>query len=394
MRSLVVCLAVLGAVQWPVQAEPPSTNAGSSGSSLTIPEGFDSQSRTLQPGDRLEINIFSLPELEKQYQVRADGTFYHPHAGEVLAAGKTLKQISALLTQRFRKQLRNPEFRLGLVQMAEAEATVLGEVRTQGKFKFGAGTSVIDLLAMAGGLGDKADRDSAVLMRAGKEIPLNLNPAGQAEMARLMVRSGDTIFINRGKRVSVFGEVQAKGVYTIGSRSQNSVEEAIKAAGGMTETAALNRIQVSRPSLGETPILVNYLNPQDVAKVALEDGDVIRVPARSVVVLGAVNKQGALPLNGTETLMDVVSQAGVGQARLDSVVVVRSADVLAGNDKKEVYNLEKFFTEGAHEGPAINVPIRDGDMVFLPQKEASTGGLFGGGNLLNLLIMARSLFAF
>lgn len=393
MRSLVFSLAILGTLGYPAQAEPPAT-AGTTGSSLTIPEGFDSQSRPLQPGDRLEINIFSLPDLERQYQIRADGTFYHPNAGEILASGKTLKQVSAILTQRFKKQLRNPEFRIGIVQMAEAEATVLGQVHTQGKFKFGPGTSVIDMLAMAGGLSDKADRDSAVLMRAGKEIPLNLNPSGQADMARMMVRSGDTIFINSGKRVSVNGEVQAKGQYTIGSKSANSVEEAIKAAGGMTETAALNRIMVRRGSLGDTPILVNYLNPQDVAKVALEDGDVIIVPARSVVVLGAVNKQGALPLNGKETLMDVVSQAGVGQARLDSVVVVRCEDVMAGNDKKEVYNLEKFFSEGSREGGAINVPIHDGDMVFLPQKEASTGGMFGGGGLLSLLVMARSLFSF
>lgn len=392
MRFSLLYLAVLGLLQGQVLAEPPAAaNAG--GSTLTIPEGFDSQTRTLQPGDRLEINIFSLPELEKQYQIRADGTFYHPHAGEVLASGKTLKQISTQLTQRFKKELRDPQFRIGLVQMAEAEATVMGEVRTQGKFKFGAGTSVIDLLAMAGGLGDKADRDSAVLIRSGKEIPLNLNVAAQSEMARMTVRSGDTIFVNRGKRVSVFGEVQAKGVYVIGSRSPNAVEEAIKSAGGMTETAAMNRIQVRRPSLKD-PILVDYANPEEVSKVQIEDGDVMVIPARSVVVLGAVNKQGALPLTGKETLMDVVSQAGVGQARLDSVVVVRSEDVLAGNDKKEVYNLEKFFTEGSREGAAINVPIRDGDMVFLPQKEDSTGGLFGGGNLLNLLLMARSLFAF
>jgi polysaccharide export outer membrane protein len=393
MRSLFCSLAILGSLGLTAQAEPPAT-AGTTGSTLTIPEGFDSQSRPLQPGDRLEINIFSLPDLERQYQIRADGTFYHTYAGEVQASGKTLKQVNAILTQRFKKQLRSPEFRIGVVQMAEAEATVTGEVHNTGKFKFGPGTSVIDLIAMAGGLSDKADRDSAVLHRAGKEIPLNLNPSGQAEMARMMVRSGDIIFINRGKRVNMFGEVQTKGQYTIGSKSANPIEEAIKAAGGMTDSAALNRIMVRRASLGDNPILVNYLNPQDVAKIALEDGDTITVPARSVVVLGAVNRQGALPLTGKETLMDVVSQAGVGQARLDSVVVVRCEDVMAGNDKKEVYNLEKFFTEGSREGAAINIPIHDGDMVFLPQKEASTGGLFGGGNLLSLLVMARSLFAF
>lgn len=348
----------------------------------------DPAHRLLQPGDQLEINILTLPELEKKYQIRADGTFYHPFAGEVKASGKTLKQVEAYLRQRFAKEIRKPAFRLGVTAMAENEAAVLGEVRAQGKIKFPAGTSVMGVLAQVGGLTEKADLDGAVILRGGKRIPVNLGPAHQEELARMMVQSGDILYVNRGRRIGVSGEVQQKGIYVISSQSGNPVEEAIKQAGGANDTAALNRIQIIRPSLGK-PIEVDLLHPNG-PPVALEDGDTLVLPPRRVVVLGAVSKAGAMPLVGNESLLDIISQAGLGDAKIDALVVIRAADVQAANDKKEIYDLQGSFVEG---NPILKVPIYDGDVVFVPTKEQTQGLLSNSTSLMSILFMARSLFS-
>ena len=363
------------------------------GSSLAaqpaMPEDrLESKTRQLQAGDRLEIHILTLPELEKTYLVRADGTFYHPFAGEVTAAGKTLPQLEVLLKQRFGKQLRSPAFRVGLTSTAEAEASVLGEVHAQGKFKFSEGATVMDLLAQAGGLSEKADRDSAILVRSNKQIPISLTPTVEDGVTTLKVRNGDILYVNRGKRVGVSGEVQIKGVYAIGSKSKNSIEEAVKSAGGANETAALNRVQLIRPSLAQ-PIVVNLLDPSQSSKVVLEDGDTVLVPPRRVVLLGAVTKPGPLVLTGKENLVDVVAAGGTDRGRLDSVVLVRSADVMSGTDKKEIYNLQESFSEGKQ---VVNVPIYDGDVVFIPAKEEG-GGFLQNAAMVNLLLMARSFFS-
>ncbi|MBT9585599.1 SLBB domain-containing protein [bacterium] len=379
--GLLVAGCVLGGLYTHTRAQPVPSH---------ILERLDTSKRLLQPGDQLEINIFTLPEMEKKYQIRADGTFYHPFAGDVPAAGKTLQQLEETLRLRFKKELRKPAFRVGVTALAESEAAVLGEVRQQGKFKFAPGTSVMDLLAQAGGLGDKADRDGAVILRGGKQIALDMGPSGQSELARMMVQAGDILYVNRGKRVGVSGEVQDKGVYAVSSKSRNSVEDAVKAAGGAKETAALGRVQIIRPSLAK-PIEVDLLNPQTASKIVLEDGDMVLVPARRAILLGAVSKPGNLPLVGSETLVDVLGQAGLAQAELEAVVVVRAADVLAGNDKKEVYNLQSSFAQGQ---AMVNVPIHDGDLVFVPSKEQFQGGLLGNGfQLMNILFMARSLLA-
>ena len=351
-------------------------------------EAINPQKRVLQKGDQLEIHLVSLPDTEKKYTVRADGTFFHPLAGEIQASGKTLQQVEAILAQRLKRELRNPAFRIGLTSLADAEAAVMGEVRSQGKFKFAAGTSVMDLLAQAGGLSEKADKDSAIIWREGKEIEINLNPAGLNELSRMQVRNGDILYVNRGKRVGVSGEVQAKGIYSVSTKSVNSVEDAVKAAGGATESAALSRVQIIRPSLA-APILVNLLDPAEAGKIILQDGDTVLVPARRAVILGAVGKQGILPLNGSESLVDVVSQAGVSQGNLAAVVVIRAADVQASTDKKEIYNLEGNFQEGQQ---TVRVPIQDGDVVFVPPK-AENNLLTGGSSLMQMLFMARSLFS-
>ena len=350
---------------------------------------WGSDKRVLQPGDQLEINILNLPEQEKKYPIRADGTFFHPFAGEVKAAGKTLAELETLLRQRFKKELKRPEFRIGVSTMAEGEAAIMGEVKSQGKFKFTSGTTVVDLLAQAGGVTERADLDGSFILRSGKQISLNLGPSGQAELARMKVQKGDIIYVNKGRKVGVSGEVQAKGIYAINSKSLNPVEDAIKSAGGATESGALNRVQIIRPSLAK-PLEVNLLEPSEACKVALEEGDTVVLPARKAVVLGAVSKAGALPLVGKETLLDVIGQAGIAKGKLDSIVVIRSVDVIAGKDTKEIYNLENSFSEG---NPVVNVPINDGDLVYVPAQEEQS--LFTNPTgFMSLLVMARSLFAF
>ena len=356
----------------------------------------------LRAGDQIEIHIFTLPDLEKNYRVRADGTIFHPFAGEVPVAGKTLSQLEVLLRRRFSKELREPGFRLSLSTRAEAEASVLGEVAKQGKLKFVPGASVLELLADCGGLSERADPDGALLLRGGKEIRLPMGPGSQAQLAQLRVETGDIIYVAKGRRIGVSGEVQNKGVYSIGSQSKTPVADAVRLAGGLTDTAALERVQVVRAT-EPNPLIVNLLDPVQSAQFQLQEGDVIQVPSRRVVVLGAVTKQGALPIPTNANLVEVISLAGVSNGRLDEVVVIRAKTVqsslVAGSQPaepekaevpKETYNLEQALKEN---GTAPAIPIHDGDLVYIAPKEANSGGMLNSG-LLNLLVMARSLFAF
>lgn len=386
----IACLLAL-ALMASVSADPPA-------SSTTrkpvegIPSRIDAGSHILQPGDQIEIHVYSMPELEKVYEIRADGSFFHPLVGEVRGRGMTLAQLEAALKPRFSKELKRSSFRVGLHSLAEAEASVLGEVHNQGMYKFAPGSSVLDLVAHAGGLTNKADLDGAVILREGKPIDLDLSKKNQTSISNFLVQSGDVIYIHPGKKVGVSGEVHEKGLYAVSSRN-GTIDDAIKAAGGASSAAALNRVQINRPELSE-PLVVDLRPRADGSRpepVLLKDGDSVVVPARRAVVLGAVDKPGAVNLTGQENLCDVVAAVGTSRGRLDEIMLVRAEDAASPSNttKKEVYNLESYFKNG--EG-APNVLIGDGDVVFVPTKEQGPD-LLGGGGIVNLLLMARSFFS-
>lgn len=345
----------------------------------------------LQPGDKLEIQIDSLAETEKIYQIRADGSINHPVAGEIKAAGKPLKEVEKVLRTRLEYCLKKPSFRLGIFSVAEIEASVLGEVKSQGKFRVNAGASVLDLLALAGGPSNKADLETVVLVRDDKEIPLNIAPGNTKELSKMKLVNGDMLMLSAGKRISVTGEVREPGTFAVSFKSKDPVEDALKAAGGTKETAALNRVVLTRPSMRK-PVFID-LNVRDENNhvklpMQLEDGDIIGVQPCRCVVIGGVDKQGQVILTGNETLFDIVSSSGTTRGKLSEVVVIRAADVESGTDKRETYNLEEAFTD-AKAIPKVS--IYDGDVVYVPPKEEAGVGAMG---LMNLLFMARSFFAF
>jgi polysaccharide export outer membrane protein len=383
-RSLLLAsLTAFGLLSSPASAAP--QGAGDDLRRASVPPNY-----LLQPGDKLEIQIDSLAETEKIYQIRADGSINHPVAGEISASGKSLKDVEKVLRQRLEYCLKKPSFRLGIYSVAEIEVSAMGEVKTQGKYRVNAGASVLDLLALAGGPSPKADLETATLVRDEKEIPVRLAPGTTKELSKMKLINGDYLVINPGKRISVTGEVREPGAYAVSYKSQDPVEEVLRSAGGTKETAALNRVLLSRPSMRK-PVVIDLNVREDghvKMPVEIEDGDIISVQPCRCVVIGGVDKQGQVVLTGNETLFDIVSASGTSRGKLSEVVVIRAADVESGTDKRETYNLEEAFTE-AKSIP--KVPIYDGDVVFVPAVDPNSG--MGAMNLLNLVWMARSLFA-
>ncbi len=344
----------------------------------------------LQVGDKLEVHVVALPELEKAYSIRVDGYFFHPVIGEVQAAGRSLDDLRNEIGQRLAKELRNPSFRIGLINYAQDTVSVLGEVGSQGKHTIRKGASLIELLAQVGGFSAKADRQTATVLRKGEHLEVSLLPSA----APFVMESGDILYVHSGMQVSISGAVLNPGTYAVSRSSATPVLDLLKAAGGAKTTAALHRVKLRRLS-NSKPQLVDLMSAQDgeLQQLALEDGDYLIVPARQAMLMGGVAGQGAIDLEGGETLVGLLSQAKLSEkAKLDEVVVIRADDVREGRDKKEIYNLEDFFRDSDSEGESVQVAINDGDLVYVPVRADRQGGLFGGNNLFNLIWLARGLF--
>ena len=370
------------ATKLPAPAQAPVTTGGS----LTP---LTSEDHVLRVGDELILHVTSLPELPSSYTVRVDGYFFHPLIGEVKAIGRTLGDLRAELQKKLAKELRKPEFRLGIRQVAKHQVAVLGEAQKQGAFEVGLGSTVLDVIAQAGGLTEKADRETAVLLRGNQRLEVGLRPDTGGGLTE--VRTGDVLYILSGAPVSVAGEVTKPGVYSV-SRTVGTPHQAILAAGGAKEEASLSRVRLIRATEPEPIILDLRANAEtaipDKAR-QVQDGDIIVVPARQAVILGAVSEPGPIPLRGGETLIDVLPAKVSKDSDVNKILVVRASDVRAQRDKKEEYNLKNYFEKG---DASAAVAINDGDIIYVPARSEGNG-IFGRGfNILSLISLARLFF--
>lgn len=380
MRQLILPIILL-ALLLPAAAAP-GDGAGVRGT-------FDSHSYILKPGDKINIFINALPDLESAYEVRVDGGIYHPIVGQLQASGRTIEDLKTEFHTRLSKELKRPEFRLGLQQLSLHQLSVLGEAKNQGSYEMGVGSTALDLLARAGGLGEKADRDRAIILRGDKQIEISLEPVENQGLTQM--QPGDVLYIQTGSQVSVAGEVQKPGPYSI-SKLRGTAWDAIIAAGGSKEEAALNRVKLIRPTLAE-PLILD-LRPEaesgipEAARI-LHSGDVVMVPARQAVLLGS-GKVGPVPLKGNDTLIDVLSQRLGEGADLKHIFIVRATDVLENRDKREEYNLEKHFK--GEESLESAIPIYDGDLVYVPAKGKGNSIFSNLSSIFSILNIARLFF--
>lgn len=243
----------------------------------------------LRPGDHLAITIDSLASTTdtagdstdehsmEPLVVDANGRFYVPGLGSIQAQDRSLRDAEAAITEIARQQDRFATVHLALREDAGQRVSVLGAVVRQGTIHLTAGARIADVIAAAGGpltapsrvTGASlslADMASAVVVRAGKPLPIDLARALRGDRAHnVYAYPGDHIYVPLAGNTSVrvMGQVGAPAVFAPypGLR----LTEALAIAGGITTDGDKSDIRVVRGSI-ERPLVYSA----DVA--AIVDG--------------------------------------------------------------------------------------------------------------------------
>ena len=216
-----------------------------------------------------------------------------------------------------------------IVQVLPRSATVIGEVAKPGVYPLDAGTTVLSLLASAGGLRpDVADAAHALLTTTdGMSRQLNLPLMLDGTTADIPVEAGATLFVPGLARaqVAVVGEVARPGVYEI--RPGATLAELVAQAGGLTSKAAA-RVSV----FGQQNQAEPRFEGDALASILVEDRDLIVVESRAVrvTVLGSVARPGGYELLDGATAVQAVAAAGGALNRADRIAVYTGGDIAAG----------------------------------------------------------------
>ena len=159
-----------------------------------------SSANTLGPGDILEVRVYREPELSGLYHVGPNGTFTFPLIGEVKANQGGIYKLTQELTTRLKQEyLRDPQVTVLIKETRSKKVFVLGLVKKPGSYTFESKMTVVQAIALAGGLQTLASRD-LVLIRNNKQgleqkfrIPFKEISQGKAPNSPL--QPGDILFI-------------------------------------------------------------------------------------------------------------------------------------------------------------------------------------------------------
>ncbi|QIL20500.1 polysaccharide biosynthesis/export family protein [Thermomonas sp. HDW16] len=117
--------------------------------------------------DLLAISVFGVQELNKEVRVNSNGQISLPLIGGVMAGGRTIPELEADLARKYADgYLQKPQVSVFVKEFTSQRITLEGAVAKPGIYPITGKTSLLQAIALAGGIDDKtADLAGVVLMR-------------------------------------------------------------------------------------------------------------------------------------------------------------------------------------------------------------------------------------
>lgn len=265
-----------------------------------------SESLLIGPGDLLHIQVLDTPEMDQTPRVTDAGVIPVEGVGSVKVAGLTPAAAAVVIQNGLiaAHYMRHPTVQVTVVQYATQNVSVLGEVKAPGPYPTGTPRSILDVLALAGGLTQVADRN-ILIERSGDPTKLvhyyYSNDADKAVEDQVVVDPGDTVIVPKAGIVYVLGDVNRPGGYAMANNeSKITVLEALALAGGVSKTAKQGHARLIRKDSGgsysDRTLSVGDLQKGKIPDIAMQPGDVLYVPfsyGKNLAVFGGANIAGS-----------------------------------------------------------------------------------------------------
>lgn len=259
------------------------------------------------PDDLLEITVFDAPELSRSVRVSERGEISLPLVGEVPAAGSTARELERSLEEKLRGDyLVDPHVTVQVTEVQSHPISVLGAVNQPGVFQVRGTRTLLEILALAGGLSEDAG-ESVIVMRAGvpgrqegigrdaeeelaaEEVELNHLLESGDPRYNLPIYPGDIVKVKRADVIYVVGEVNQPGAFSLTNKDRLTVLQAVALGKGLRPTAAKGRVVIIRTTETgervEIPVDVGDVLAGTAEDTPLQPKDIVFVPnssARSI----------------------------------------------------------------------------------------------------------------
>lgn len=265
--------------------------------------------------DLLEIQVFGHDNLNRQVRVNGQGAISLPLVGEIKIAGLTPQDIERKLMEAYGSEyLRNPQVNVKVKEYRHNRVAVTGAVDKPGQYEMIGPRTLLEMLALAGGLQDKPGAKAGdvvhIIRRQKSAEPGHMMPTGndrsfspQAEtlvinLRRLLqegrpelnvpIRHGDVIHVPFAGNAYVLGGVRKPGSVTV--KDDLTLTQAVALAGGLDPVLGTQRVDILRLDEKGSPITLSA----DLASVRTRSQPDIPLKENDVVVVNESSLKKAL----------------------------------------------------------------------------------------------------
>ena len=258
-----------------------------------------SQDYRIGPDDLLEITVFEDEKLNKTVRVSSQGNISHPLLGILKVKGLTgselEKEIRDLLTEKY---MNDPHVSVFIKEYRNQQISLMGAVTKPGVYDFTGQKTVLDLLAMAGGLRDDAGsllflirtpnpeaskKEKGFDDQKPKSYVIGLEELlikGDQRM-NLPLLHGDVVNVPPAGKIFVGGEVRSPGGFII--TKNMTLSQAITLAAGFTSKAEGSETRIFRYSgKGNEKEMLTFnvytIQKGQAEDPAVKENDIVFVP--------------------------------------------------------------------------------------------------------------------
>ncbi len=183
------------------QAGSPSTATAGSPTASTAGGVTPPTDYVIGPDDALSVVFWRESTLSGDVVVRPDGKISLPLLNDVQASGLTPNQLRESLVTAAAKYVTDPSVTVIVKQINSRKVYVTGQVNKPGPFPLTDNMTVLQMLALAGGLQEWADQDHILVMRIEggqtKSFKFNYKDVrkGKNLQQNILLKPGDTIVV-------------------------------------------------------------------------------------------------------------------------------------------------------------------------------------------------------
>ncbi|MCF0196128.1 MAG: SLBB domain-containing protein [Bacteroidaceae bacterium] len=324
----------------------------------------------LGAGDRVIIDVWGASQQSFDCIISPDGVVVIDGVGPLKLGGLTVQAATSVVKQKLGQFYSQCQFSLSVGETRSIQVQVMGEVQMPGTYTLSSLSSAFNALYAAGGISDVGTLRDIKVFRSGRQVAtIDVYDYLQNGNAKGDIRLQDNDIVLVGPYdclVNVRGKVKRPMWYEM--KQGESVKQVLSLAGGFAGDAYIKNVCLTRKAGSEYS--VHTVDEFKMADFVLMDGDSIYIDSvvprfsNMVEVRGAVMHAGKFELGGDIQSVRSLLQAAEG-LREDAFTTRAVMHRLKEDLTLEMISVD---VEGILSGNVADLPLRKGDVLFIPSR--------------------------